>query len=453
MTDRTDETAEESARSDLRASTADGIAFGLMVGCGETYLQAFVLAVGLGEVFSGLVSSVPLLAGGLMQLVSPAAVRRLGSYRRWVVICAGLQALAFVPLVVAALLGRIAPWLAMLVSTVYWGTGLATGPAWNTWIGTLVPRPIRAGFFARRTRYSQAAVLVGFLAAGVALQRGRGAGHELHVFAGMFVAATACRLVSVAFLAAHREPDPPSREPGPPLLRELLRGVGPQAGGRLLVYLVAVQGFVQFSGPYFSPFMLKELRVSYGEFVGLIAVSFVAKVVFLPIWGRVTHRSGAMRLLWIGGLGIVPLPAMWTVSQDLLWVGLVQLFGGIVWAAYELAFFLLFFESIPEAERTRVLTLYNLADKLAWVAGSLLGALLLRGLGTTREAYLLLFVLSSTGRVLTLLLLRRVGPLDVPAAEIGVRTLDLRPSEASFDAPVLPSLPDQTDEVPPPAAT
>ena len=62
-------------RTDLRASCGDGAAFGGMVGVGETYLPAFVLAVGLGELTAGLVGSVPLLAGGVLQMISPSAVR------------------------------------------------------------------------------------------------------------------------------------------------------------------------------------------------------------------------------------------------------------------------------------------------------------------------------------------------------------------------------------------
>ena len=46
-------------RSDLLASVNDGAAYGGMVGVGETYLPAFVLAVGLGEVAAGLVTTVP----------------------------------------------------------------------------------------------------------------------------------------------------------------------------------------------------------------------------------------------------------------------------------------------------------------------------------------------------------------------------------------------------------
>jgi len=37
-------------------------------------------------VAAGLITTLPLLAGALLQLVSPAGVRRIGSHRRWVVL-------------------------------------------------------------------------------------------------------------------------------------------------------------------------------------------------------------------------------------------------------------------------------------------------------------------------------------------------------------------------------
>ncbi|HQU47337.1 MAG TPA: hypothetical protein PK867_31330 [Pirellulales bacterium] len=41
------------SRHDLRAMLGDGAAFSVMVGIGETYLPAFALAAGLGEVAAG----------------------------------------------------------------------------------------------------------------------------------------------------------------------------------------------------------------------------------------------------------------------------------------------------------------------------------------------------------------------------------------------------------------
>src|SRR5580704_18451386 len=89
-------------RRDLRSSLGDAAGSGLMVGTGETYLPAFVLAAGLGEVLAGLIASLPQLAGGIMQLVAPHGVRLVQSHRKWVVTCATVQTLAFVPLAIAA---------------------------------------------------------------------------------------------------------------------------------------------------------------------------------------------------------------------------------------------------------------------------------------------------------------------------------------------------------------
>ena len=97
----------ESESRDLAAITADGVSFSVMVGLGETYIPAFVLAAGLGEVAAGLIATLPPLAGAVFQLVTPFAVRHLHSYRRWVVACAALQALALAPLAMGGWRGQI----------------------------------------------------------------------------------------------------------------------------------------------------------------------------------------------------------------------------------------------------------------------------------------------------------------------------------------------------------
>ena len=179
---------------DLRASLGDATAFGGMVGLGETYLPAFVLAVGLGELTAGLIASVPLVAGGIMQTVSPAAIRALGSHKRWVVLCATVQALTFIPLLLAAWFGRISSVAVLVVAALYWAAGLATGPAWNTWIGSIVPPAVRSRFFAVRTRASQAAVFSGFLLGGLALHFASARNQVTTAFAGLFAVAGLCRL-------------------------------------------------------------------------------------------------------------------------------------------------------------------------------------------------------------------------------------------------------------------
>lgn len=429
-------------RRNMLASTSDAAAYGVMVGVGETFLPAFALAVGLGEVTAGIVGSVPLLAGGLLQLVTLWALSRGFSQKWWVVLAAVLQSLAFIPLMWAAYQGSVSGPVLLAIASFYWAAGLASGPAWNSWIERIIPRQMRANYFAKRTRASQLATLVGFVAGGLLLQYGRQGGWVLLAFAGLFAVAFASRLVSAIMLAMHSAGEATVRAPSTDRAEAPCAALS-YSGKHLLIYLVLVQGAVQISGPYFTPYMLKHLHLSYFAFTGLIAVAFVAKVISLAAWGQLAQRRGAGWLLTVGGTAIVPLPALWIVSQDIYWLIFIQTINGVMWAAYELGLFLMFFEALPVQNRVKMLTLYNFANTSAWCIGAMAGACLLSYWGTTVNAYYGLFALSTTGRIFALAYLYATRPeLKVRVTQIGLRVVGLRPNGSSLDSPILPSMPD-----------
>jgi len=128
---------------------------------------------------------------------------------------------------------------------------------------------------------------------------------------------------------------------------------------------------------------------------------------------------------------------MWLASSAFGYLLFVQVLAGLAWAAYELAMFLLFFESIPEFERTSVLTTYNLGHALATVVGSLIGGLMLAVMGKSPGTYLAIFCLSSVARLATLALLARVPEVDAQPVLLGRRILGIRPALGSLDRPIL----------------
>jgi MFS family permease len=418
-------------RSDVRASVGDAAAYSMMVGVGETYFAAFALALGTGQTFAGLVATLPMLAGALLQLATPSALARFGSYRRWVVLCACAQAAALLVMPVAACFtsAAAAGWV-FFAASAYWAASQATGPAWNTWIEEIVPRRLRARFFACRARTSQMFTLIGFVAGGIALQLGKANGWLLAAFVGIFLVGSVGRFLSAWFLSQQSEP---SR--GKYIARTVSpRAVFSRAGGGgtpLVLYLLAVQAAVQISGPYFTPFMLAQQRLSYFSYMVLIGIGFLGKVIALPLWGRIAHYAGARRLLWIGGVSIVPVAGLWIaadwfapfqttidfhfgsftltcpLSAQMAYLGAIQLLSGIVWAAYELAMLLMFFEAIPRHDRASVLTLYNFGNAAALVVGSLLGAAILQFGHESHGAYMAIFGISSLARLFTVLLLRQ----------------------------------------------
>jgi hypothetical protein len=410
-------------RRDLWVSTADGTAYSVMVGCGEIYFPAFALALGLGPVAAGLMASLPVLIAAVVQLVTPLAVARLGSNRNWVIGCTTVQSLSFVPLIVWALRGDATFFELIVAASVYWSAGMAGSPAWNSWMGALIPSQVRAVYFAQRNRLGQLATLAGFVAAGLALQVADRSGLSLQAFAALFAVAGVSRGVSTLCLIAcrevpHRDREgegeptaaPAARKPGQPLnhLRRTLAAIAVSPAGALLAYLWSLAFAAQFSAPYFTPYMLDDRGFSYLSYMLVIGVGLFSKAAAMPVFGRLVTRIGSVRLLQIGGMAIIPLSALWLVSADVGFLVGVQVVAGIAWASYELAAALLFFDAVQHRQRTGVVTIHNLGLSIATLGGAAAGGAVLKWLGENQTAYLTIFVVSSLLRILTLPLLRRV---------------------------------------------
>jgi MFS family permease len=401
------ERVESPIRRDLRASCVDGAMFSVMVGAGETYFAAFALALGVDKVTAGLVATVPMLFGAALQLVSPWAVARLGSNGRWVVATAWAQAAVFVPLAAAAFVGRVPTWLLFAIVSVYFAAGFASGPAWTTWIETLVPTRITSRYFAKRTVWAFVALLTALLLTGALLDLGDHAGLPLIAFADAFVVAGAARVVSAKCLAAQREPVPKPTGERHLSMTEVLRGDAHRPARRLVVYLLAMYMAVQIAQPFVTSYLLDELRLPYATFAALLGVPFLARILALPWLGRVAQRLGARRLMWIGAAAFVPAGAMWAASTNVAWLVVVQAMTGLAFAAFELANLLLWFETIRPEERTSMLTTYQFWYATAVVTGSVVGSVILARLGEGRSAFVVLFLVSAGARLVAAALFAR----------------------------------------------
>ncbi|HCT44909.1 MAG TPA: MFS transporter, partial [Phycisphaerales bacterium] len=101
----------------------------------------------------------------------------------------------------------------------------------------------------------------------------------------------------------------------------------------------------------------------------------------MPLIGRFAKKHGASALLWVGGLGVIPMSAIWVISPSPWFLICVQFTSGVMWASYEMATMLMLLESIPANERTSVLTTQNALNAAMMVVGATCGALLFRVMG------------------------------------------------------------------------
>lgn len=389
-------------KRNLSISYYDGVFYHLTLGFAENFFPAYLMAVGLGEVNAGLITTLPVLFGSFVQILTPLLIQNFGSYKRWVVSLAGIQAFALLILALGALFSNASGSFVFLLISIYWGTSMGISPVWNLWISLLIPTRLRPQFFAKRNRLSQMAILTSFLLGGFLLHKANIGAYAK--FALLFSMASLFRFVS-SFLLSKQTDVPFNRA------HARFRFIGQPfrllslENRKLLIYLLALQFMVQLSSPFFTPFMLGPLHLSYHRFTILIASSIIAKVLFLPWFGREISKKGPMTYLTRAGIGISVVPALWCVSQNFYYLIFVQALTGYFWACHELSYLVLFCEKLKPDYRLSVLTHFNLFSAILMASSSLLGASLLDWGHRSPKVFLILFFLSSVGRGLCILLI------------------------------------------------
>lgn len=426
-------------RSDLRACTDDGITHAFMVGIGETFIPAFALAAGAAQVHGGLVYTIPFLIGATVQLVTPAGVDRIGSPRRWILLCATIQALCFIPMAIAAVLGAVPLLLVYACASVYWTVNLGAAPAWNAWVGALFPARIRATYFSRRSRICQVALLLGLLLGGVLISRYEHTPLELSSYALLFMAASLSRALSTRALVQQSEARSmlPARRVSP---IDFLRRIRGTPEGRVVAALLVFMLAVQVSSPFVTPYILRGLAMDKDQFTISVVTLFAAKSLALPLVGRLAGSWGARRLLIVGALVVAAASGLWIVSTAPAWIYAMQVVSGMGWAAYEMALFLLLLEHIREEERTAMYAAYYFFNAIVTVLGSFVGAAAIDALGGGVTAYWWVFGASAVLRFAAIPLMLRI-PRHGHERTVPVIAVEVGTEVGAMDEPIIAASP------------
>jgi len=404
----------------VRASLRDSVYTNLTVGLGESYFAAFMLALGLGETIAGAGKIIPMFIGVCIQMFAiRGPFRRMGLRSRalgFVIV----QALTF-PLLAAVGLYRIADAPIVLgLLAIYWAAGLSSLPPWNRLMGETIPARFRLKFFALRNAWGQLAVLVGLLASGFFLSS-VSKEQQMPIFVGLFLICALLKVFSVQALGQHREAPIGAGGEVRVRFRTFVKNLKGSDQGRLVKFLFAWYVVVQIAGVYFDPYMLSHLGWEPLKYTGVIAMSFVGRIVMLRLlraWARPSQMSW---VLFMGCLGIAATPLWWSLSQSYPWILVVEFICGASWGAFELATVLLYFERVKDEERTSIMTYISFSNTLGMIIGVSIGAWVLQNWPAEKNPYQAMFLISSTLRFAVLLAmpsikLREAWPIIVTQA-------------------------------------
>ncbi|MBU4152668.1 MAG: MFS transporter [Proteobacteria bacterium] len=362
--------------SALDASIRDGSANAVMLGCGEAYLGPFGVFLQATTVQIGLLSALPQLVGAVMQWWSAIAMDSCPSRLRRIMRSVLVQALVWFPLAGISLALGHGPLTAACVIVLAVVNQAATGftaPVWNSLIGDMVPGNIRGRFFGFRNRVNGLSSFVALTCAGLTLHIFERRGDAAWGFMLIFLAAGVARLISRRWLGLYRDPAWSVDSAQVFTFRQFLRRSPHSNFAKYVFYVGLVNLAVSFSAPYFALYMLRDLKFSYLEFTVVVSVATVTQFLMFRYWGELSDRFGNKKILSLCGWGISVVPALWLFSSHIVYLMLIQVVAGIIWAGFSLASSNFLFDAVSPPKRARCVAYQGLINGAAVLCGSLGG--------------------------------------------------------------------------------
>lgn len=390
--------------SSLRAFWLDGLYGSAGDALTLSYIPLFAVAYGAAAGQVGVLASVGNLLGALALFPGARLLEKLG--RSKPLILWSSTVLYRLPLLLLALLPFLPggatvaiPAIVVLYGIRAFGVNLAN-PAWTALTAELVPTFMRGRYFSLRNLLMGIATLVATPLAGWMIARlTLGGSAPLFGYQVVFILSLVLGLVATWYFAQIHEPaEMRMRVAGrahKSSVLELLRG------NRALFGFV-VNAFVwnmalQVAAPYFNVYLVTRLGGDAGTVGVVTSISALTALLGQVLFGRLMDRKGAVWVFLATGFPIVVLPMAWAFYTDAFQVGINNLFGGFLWAGFNLANFNLLLLLTPDNDRARAVALYQTAVFAGAVIGPMIGGYL-----ADNVSFPLVFLVSGAGRLIAM---------------------------------------------------
>ena len=419
----------------LRHSVRDGMAYSVQVGAGETYFSAFALFLNATAAQVALLSTLPPLLGSSAQIFSAWLGTHVGR-RRLVLWGCALQALLWLPILLVPLLFRAYAVSALLVLlALYQGANNLSSPQWTSIMRDLVSERRRGRYFGYRTQVTTITTFIALVICGVILDEIDKSGATYLGFVLIFAVAFVARAVSVYHLTFLFEPAQHGATPDMHI-EHWWRSLLSTGAIGFSVYFALMNAAVGISSPFFTVYMLRDLKLSYLEFTALSGASVLAQYLMLSTWGRLADVYGNRLILIVTSMSLPVIPLLWLLSASFWWLLVFQVLSGLSWSGFTLSSGNLLYELVPRTRRAAYVAFHNVGTAAGVFAGAMIGASLelwlpprsvLLGATGVLSNLLYLFALSGLTRaIIAALLARRVRELRKPRRTLSAPALVMR---------------------------
>lgn len=390
---------DERVKKSLRYSILDGTFYSVMVGFGESFFSAFGVFMKATNAQLGLLGSLPQAIGSLSLLFSNKLLRLFKSRKKLVCTFALVEALLYIPIAFVFFFGTLRVLHLILFTCLYFICAMVINPAWSSWMGDLVNEEKRGSYFGRRNRIAGFASFISFMLGGYILQQfADGTTTQYTGFLVIFGLALISRVVSFIYLTKKYEPIYVVHEEERFGFINFIKQARFKNYGLLVMYLCFMNFAVFLAAPFFTAYMLYDLKMTYMTFALVNAVSLIAKYLSMPLWGRASDRFGTRNVVGLTGFLMPLVPILWLFSTKLWYLILIQAYSGFVWAGFELASFNFIFDATLPERRATYIAYYNVLNGACLFLGAIVGSVIVMHNHIFWSAYLFIFLISGIVR-------------------------------------------------------
>ncbi len=379
---------QETGRA-LRMSIYDGALATMMASlAGGIFLVGFALNVlGATTVQVGILAALPISAN-LAQLLGSIWIEKFGHRRKFCVVAVTAGRLLWLPVVLlplamfdAAADARV--WLLVGFVAIASVLGALAGVAWLEWMGDVIPANIRGAYLGRRNMVSAAAGMVAILAGGAFLSHWDKTHGTSSPYGYMVIFGIGILLGLVASWLLTRVPDPQERikTARPAFCLSVMKA--PFRERNFLALVIYVSAFMfasQIAGPFYSVYMIENLRIDFATITWFITFATLASLFMLRIWGPISDQLGNRPVLMVAGAAHALIPLMWIVAQpeNHYWpLVLAHVLSGIFFSAITLAQINILLKLAPSTGRSVYIAVFNASIGLAVIVAPIIGGWLL----------------------------------------------------------------------------
>ncbi|MEK6833612.1 MAG: MFS transporter, partial [Nanoarchaeota archaeon] len=396
-----------------RNSIRDGSFYSIMDGMGMRYITPYALSMGISNRLIGILEVFPALIGNILRILFNKSYYKKS--RKGIVLpFVFIQAFFWIPLLLVGFayfflsLSLFYSSLFLVISySMIIISGLIASPAWVSWMQDLVESN-RGAYFGRRNKINGLVLVISMLTAGLILDYFE-KGQIFFGFAILFILASLGRYISFYFLKKQYEPKVSHDEKSYFSFFQFIKKMPSNNFGRFVIFVSLTSFAVTIASPFFSVYMLKELKLSYLAFTIINLGVLISPIIFLSFIGKLSDKIGTVKVMKISGFLISFVPLLWIFSIFLIkssplilitYLFVIELFSGFVWAAYNIASSNFIYDAVTKQKIILCFTYFGFINSIGAFFGGFIGGQIssissfsLFGLGSILSVFLISFVL------------------------------------------------------------